>query len=59
VPEDFEPLDVVPYEPVFIHAASSVRLEKQQTPVELKMVGSGSYAQVYSYVDPTTASSSL
>jgi tRNA A-37 threonylcarbamoyl transferase component Bud32 len=52
VPEDLEPLDVVPYEPVFIHVASSVRLEKQQTPVELKMVGSGSYAHVYSYVDP-------
>ena len=52
VPEDFEPIDVVAYEPVFIHAPSSVRLEKQQTPVELKMVGSGSYAHVYSYVDP-------
>jgi hypothetical protein len=52
VPEDFEPIDVVAYEPVFIHAPSSVRLEKQQTPVALKMVGSGSYAHVYSYVDP-------
>ena len=52
VPEDFEPIDVVAYEPVFIHAASTVQLEKQQTPVELKMVGSGSYAHVYSYVDP-------
>lgn len=52
VPEDFEPIDVVAYEPVFIHAPSSVRLEKQQIPVELKMVGSGSYAHVYSYVDP-------
>jgi tRNA A-37 threonylcarbamoyl transferase component Bud32 len=52
VPEDFEPIEVVAYEPVFAHSPSSVTLEKQQTPVELKMVGSGSYAHVYSYVDP-------
>lgn len=52
VPEDFKPIDVVAYEPVFVHAASSVRLEKQQAPVKLKMIGSGSYANVYSYIDP-------
>jgi len=52
VPEDFELVEVVAYEPVFVHATSSVRLEKQRSPVELKMVGRGSYAHVYSYVDP-------
>lgn len=52
VPEEFEPIDLVVYEPVFVQAPSSVILEKQQTPIELKMVGSGSYAHVYSYVDP-------
>lgn len=52
VPEDFEPIEVVAYEQVFVSALSSVKLEKQQTRVELKMVGSGSYANVYSYVDP-------
>jgi eukaryotic-like serine/threonine-protein kinase len=52
VPEDFEPIEVVVYERVFIHAPASVSLEKQQTPVELKMVGTGSYAHVYSFVDP-------
>lgn len=52
VPEDFEPIALIDYEPVFSHAASNVKLLKQQTPVELKMVGSGSYANVYSYVDP-------
>ncbi|MDP9443825.1 MAG: protein kinase family protein [Actinomycetota bacterium] len=52
VPEDFEPIVLIEYEPVFAHAARSVKLEKQQRPVELKMVGSGSYANVYSYVDP-------
>jgi len=52
VPEDFRPIEVVSYEPVFVHTTSSVRLEKELTPVELEMVGSGSYAHVYSYIDP-------
>lgn len=52
VPEDFDPIEVVGYEPVFDHAAKSVKLRKHETAVELKMVGSGSYAHVYSYVDP-------
>ena len=52
VPEDFEPIEVIAYEPVFTRAARSVKLKKHQEPIELKMVGSGSYAHVYSYVDP-------
>lgn len=52
VPEDFEPIEVIVYEPVLTHAAGSVKLEKRQEAIELKMVGSGSYAHVYSYVDP-------
>lgn len=52
VPEDFEPIEVVAYEPVFTHAARSVQLKKQPEAIELKMVGSGSFAHVYSYVDP-------
>lgn len=52
VPEDFELIEVIRYEQVFAHTAKSVRLKKQEAAVELKMVGSGSYAHVYSYVDP-------
>lgn len=52
VPDDFELIDVIKYEPVFTRPAASVRLKKQQTRVELKMVGEGSYATVHSYVDP-------
>lgn len=52
LPEDFEPIEVIVYEPVLTHAANSVKLRKHQEPIELKMVGSGSYANVYSYVDP-------
>jgi tRNA A-37 threonylcarbamoyl transferase component Bud32 len=52
VPDDFDPIPVVTYDPVFVYAASNIRLEKQPKPVPLKMVGSGSYAHVYSYLDP-------
>ncbi|WP_324653660.1 protein kinase family protein [Georgenia sp. H159] len=52
VPEDFEPIEVIAYEPVLTHASKTVNLKKRQETVELRMVGSGSYAHVYSYVDP-------
>jgi tRNA A-37 threonylcarbamoyl transferase component Bud32 len=52
VPEDFEPVTVIKYEQVFSETSSSIRLRKQQSPVELKMIGSGSYANVFAYVDP-------
>ncbi|MDJ0358581.1 protein kinase family protein [Paenarthrobacter sp. PH39-S1] len=52
VPEDFEPVAIIKYEQVFSETSSSVNLKKQQSPVELKMIGSGSYANVYAYVDP-------
>lgn len=52
VPEDFEPIELIAYDPILIYTAKRVKLKKQQESVELKMVGSGSYAHVYSYVDP-------
>lgn len=52
IPEDYRPLEIQRYEPVLSLADKTVRLKKESTPVKLKMVGSGSYANVYSYVDP-------
>lgn len=52
VPENFEPIAIMRYEQVFSETSSSVSLKKQQSPVELKMIGGGSYANVYAYVDP-------
>jgi tRNA A-37 threonylcarbamoyl transferase component Bud32 len=52
VPEDFEPIELIEFDPVFTRAAMSVKLKKEQQAVPRKMVGSGSYAHVYSYVDP-------
>lgn len=52
VPDDFRPIDVIRYEPLFSRAANSIRLAKQPDNLKLTMVGEGSYAHVYSYVDP-------
>lgn len=52
VPEGFETIELIHHEPVLTHAAISVKLQKHQDGIELKMVGSGSYAHVHSYVDP-------
>ncbi len=52
VPADFEPINVVRYEPVFNRASDTIKLTKQPDSLKLSMVGEGSYAHVYSYVDP-------
>ena len=52
VPDDFEKITVVKYEPVFIRPDTSVIVKKDATSVSLRMVGEGSYAKVYSFVDP-------
>jgi len=52
VPDDFEPIKLIKYESVFSRPATTVKLEKQRAPLKLTMVGEGSYAQVFSYVDP-------
>lgn len=52
VPDDFELIEIIKFEPVFSETSSSVKLTKQQSPVELKMIGSGSYANVFAYMDP-------
>jgi tRNA A-37 threonylcarbamoyl transferase component Bud32 len=52
VPEDFEPIEIVKYEPVFIRSETTVKLEKLSAAVKLQLIGEGSYAQVFSFVDP-------
>lgn len=52
IPEDFEQITVVKYEPVFIRPEMTAALKKRLAAVSLKMEGRGSYAIVYSYVDP-------
>jgi serine/threonine protein kinase len=52
VPEDFEQIRLIKYKPVFMRPETAVALKKRQSPVQLKMVGEGSYATVFSFVDP-------
>lgn len=52
VPEDFQRIKVIKYEPVFIRSEATVKLQKQKASVSLKMVGEGAYATVFSYTDP-------
>ena len=52
VPDDFELVVLVRYEPVFVRTAMTTVLKKDRRPVNLKMEGEGSYAIVYSYIDP-------
>lgn len=52
VPDEFEPVALVRYEAVFFRTAATIVLKKDRQPVNLKMEGKGSYAIVYSYIDP-------
>lgn len=52
VPEDFGQIPLIRFEPVFIRPETTVSLKKRQLAAPLKMVGQGSYAIVYSFVDP-------
>ncbi|MDN5687688.1 MAG: protein kinase family protein [Brachybacterium sp.] len=52
VPEDFDEVEILKYRSVFSRPAGAVVLSNQPERAPLKMVGSGSYANVYSYVDP-------
>jgi tRNA A-37 threonylcarbamoyl transferase component Bud32 len=52
IPDDFSPIHLVKYEAVFMRPESAVRLRNRQQQAQLKMVGQGSYANVYSFTDP-------
>jgi tRNA A-37 threonylcarbamoyl transferase component Bud32 len=52
VPDDFELIEVKAHEKVFTYVTEHLTLPNREMTTELKMVGSGSYAHVYSYVDP-------
>jgi hypothetical protein len=52
VPDDFERIRLIRYAPVFSRPETTARLKKRESAAELKMVGEGSYAIVFSYIDP-------
>ncbi|KLL10436.1 protein kinase family protein [Protofrankia coriariae] len=52
VPEDFEQIRLIKFEPVFARPETTARLKARRATPPLKMVGEGSYAIVYSFTDP-------
>lgn len=52
VPEDFEQISIIKFEPVFSRQTDTIKLINRSDQALLTMVGEGSYAHVYSYVDP-------
>lgn len=52
IPDDFEPIELIRHEPAFTRVTDTIKLEKQPDRLKMKMVGEGSYAHVYSYIDP-------
>lgn len=52
VPEDFEQIRLIKFKPVFTRPETTVMLKKRHSAVQLKMVGEGSYANVFSFTDP-------
>lgn len=52
VPDDFEQIRLIKFKPVFTRPETAMRLKKQKSTIPLTMVGEGSYAVVYSFIDP-------
>jgi len=52
IPEDFDLIQVIKWEPVFVRPDTQVKLRKASASAPLTLVGEGSYATVYSFVDP-------
>ncbi|MFI1392010.1 protein kinase family protein [Streptomyces griseoaurantiacus] len=52
IPEEFKQIGLIKYEPAFTLANATVRLKKGDTRVQLQLIGEGSYAKVFSFVDP-------
>ncbi|PRZ40901.1 protein kinase-like protein [Antricoccus suffuscus] len=53
IPEDFAPVTLIKHEPVFLGTDDALRvtLDAQRTEQQLTLVGTGSYAHVYAYID--------
>ena len=52
VPEEFEPIELLEYAPAFVERDGSTELKKSAERPQETMIGAGSYANVYSFVDP-------
>lgn len=54
IPEGFPPIDIVELTPIFqMKSSTAITQDKKTIYANLKLVGEGSYAKVFSYIDPT------
>ncbi|MEV0602312.1 protein kinase family protein [Streptomyces sp. NPDC050315] len=52
IPDDFEQIAIIKYEPVFSRSDTEIKLKKSSQRTQLQLIGEGSYAKVFSFVDP-------
>ena len=51
IPDDFQPIDLIRHEPAFSLSDAAIVIPDRTARYELQMVGTGSYATVYRYID--------
>jgi tRNA A-37 threonylcarbamoyl transferase component Bud32 len=52
IPDEYIPVALIKYEPIFLLPDTSIRLPERPNSYELHRIGSGSYADVFRYTDP-------
>jgi hypothetical protein len=52
IPDEFQPIDLIAYEPMFVRGDAQIAIPDRRDRVDLKLVGSGAYANVYRFTDP-------
>ncbi|MFF8605004.1 protein kinase family protein [Streptomyces sp. NPDC015346] len=52
IPDDFKQIAIIKYEPIFSHSETEIKLKKSSQRTQLQLIGEGSYAKVFSFVDP-------
>ncbi|WP_251093794.1 protein kinase family protein [Streptomyces sp. Caat 7-52] len=52
IPDDFEQIKIIKYEPVFSRPDTEIKLKKSSQRTQLQLIGEGSYAKVFSFTDP-------
>ncbi|MCT9112995.1 protein kinase family protein [Streptomyces mirabilis] len=51
IPDDFEQITIIKYEAVFSRPDIEIKLKKSNQRAQLQLIGEGSYAKVFSFVD--------
>ncbi|MBW5251120.1 protein kinase family protein [Streptomyces sp. P01-B04] len=52
IPDEFEQIAITRYEPVFSRPDTEIKLKKSSQRPQLQLIGEGSYAKVFSFIDP-------